>query len=117
VARSDVLSLHVPGNAQTANLVNADLLDRAKPGMFIVNTARGSIIDEDALVAALQRGKIGGAALDVFVSEPLRLDHPLRGMKNVILTPHVAAGTRDEAWLDREIGPVVDSVLSVLTKR
>jgi phosphoglycerate dehydrogenase-like enzyme len=117
IAKADILSLHVPGNAQTSKLINAELLDRAKPGMLVINTARGSLIDDDALVAALQRGRIGGAALDVFVSEPLRVNHPLRGMKNVILTPHVAAGTRDEAWLDREIGPVVDSVVSTLKKR
>jgi phosphoglycerate dehydrogenase-like enzyme len=112
-----MLSLHVPGNAQTDKMINAELLSRAKRGMCIVNTARGSIIDEDALVAALQDGTIGGAALDVFASEPLRPDHPLLGLNNVILTPHVAAGTRDEAWLDREIGPLVEAVVSVLTKR
>jgi phosphoglycerate dehydrogenase-like enzyme len=117
VARADILSLHVPGNAQTEKLINAELLGRAKPGMFIVNTARGSIIDEDALVAALNHGTIGGAALDVFRSEPLAPDHPLRRAKNVILTPHVAAGTRDEAWLDREIGPIVDAVVSALQNR
>jgi phosphoglycerate dehydrogenase-like enzyme len=114
VARADLLSVHVPGNAGTRNLINADLLARAKWGLFIINTARGAIIDEDALVAALESGKVAGAALDVFVSEPLRDDHPLRRAKNVILTPHVAAGSRDEAWLDREIGPVVDSIVSVL---
>jgi phosphoglycerate dehydrogenase-like enzyme len=116
VANADILSLHVRGNPQTDKLINAALLDRAKPGMLVINTARGSLIDDGALVTALQCGRIGGAALDVFVSEPLRIDHPLRGMKNVILTPHVAAGTRDEAWLDREIGPVVDSVVSILKK-
>jgi phosphoglycerate dehydrogenase-like enzyme len=114
VTKSDILSLHIPGNAQTDRMVNAELLARAKPGMLIVNTARGSIIDEDALVNALHDGTICGAGLDVFASEPLRSDHPLRGLKNVILTPHVAAGTRDEAWLDREIGPLVDSVVSAL---
>jgi phosphoglycerate dehydrogenase-like enzyme len=116
ISKSDVLSLHVPGNAQTDKMINAELLSRAKRGMCIVNTARGSIVDEDALVAALQDGTIGGAALDVFASEPLRSDHPLRGLNNVILTPHVAAGTRDEAWLDREIGPLIDAVVAVLKK-
>jgi phosphoglycerate dehydrogenase-like enzyme len=114
VSLADVLSLHVPGNAQTRNLINADLLARAKPGLFIVNTARGSIIDENALVAALESGRVAGAALDVFVSEPLSRDHPLCRVGNVILTPHVAAGTRDEAWLDRELGPIVDSIVSAL---
>jgi len=117
MSKSDILSVHLPGNAQTNKLINADLLSRAKPGMRIINTARGSIIDEDALVAALERGTIGGAALDVFTVEPLPADHPLGGLKNVILTPHVAAGSRDEAWLDREIGPLIDSVLSILKKR
>jgi phosphoglycerate dehydrogenase-like enzyme len=114
VSRADILSVHVPYTPGTHHLINAELLDRAKQGQVIVNTARGSIIDERALVAALRSGKIGGAALDVFSSEPLPPDHPLRGLDNVILTPHVAAGTRDRAWLDREIGPVVDSILEAL---
>jgi len=116
MAKSDVLSIHVPGTAETNRMIGAGLLSRAKPGMRIINTARGSIIDEDALAAALRDGRIGGAALDVFSVEPLPNEHPLRGLKNVILTPHVAAGNRDEAWLEREIGPLVDSVLSVLRK-
>jgi phosphoglycerate dehydrogenase-like enzyme len=116
VSKSDILSIHVPGNAQTNRMIDAELLSTAKPGLCIVNTARGSIIDEDALVAALKDGTIAGAALDVFTSEPLHEDHPLRDLKNAILTPHVAAGTRDEGWLDREIGPLVDSVVSVLKK-
>jgi phosphoglycerate dehydrogenase-like enzyme len=114
VARSDVLSLHVSESAATRNLIDARLLARAKPGLFIVNTARGSLIDERALVAGLESRRIAGAALDVFVNEPLADDHPLRRAGNVILTPHVAAGSRDEAWLDREIGPLVDSIVSVL---
>jgi len=114
VSRSDILSIHLPGNPQTNKLINADLLSRTKPGVCIINTARGSIIDEDALVAALKAGTVGGAALDVFAVEPLRGSHPLHDLKNVILTPHVAAGSRDEAWLDREIGPLIDSVLSVI---
>ena len=116
VSRSDILSIHLPGNAQTNGTINAELLSRAKPGVGIINTARGSIVDEDVLIAALKAGTVSGAALDVFSVEPLRVDHPLHGLKNVILTPHVAAGSRDEAWLDREIGPLVDSVLSVLSK-
>ena len=111
LATADVLSIHVPGGPQTHHLIDAAALAKAKPGSFIVNTARGSIIDEEALVAALRSGRVGGAALDVFSVEPLVLDHPLRSLPNVILTPHLAAGTRDEAWLDDEIGPVVDAVL------
>ena len=114
VASSDILSIHVPATAQTNGMINADLLSRAKPGMRIINTARGSIVDEDALVAALKSGKIRGAGFDVFSREPLPHDHPFHGLKNVIMTPHLAAGSRDEAWLDREIGPLVDAVVSVL---
>jgi phosphoglycerate dehydrogenase-like enzyme len=117
VSKSDILSIHLPGNAQTDKTIDADLLSRAKRGMCIINTARGSIVDEDALVAALRAGTVAGAALDVFSVEPLRPDHPLHSLKNVILTPHVAAGSRDEAWLDREVGPLIDSVLSVLRKQ
>ena len=108
ISKSDILSIHVPGNAQTERMIDAELLSHAKRGLCIVNTARGSIVDEAALVAALKDGTIGGTALDVFTSEPLRENHPLRDLKNVILTPHVAAGSRDEAWLDREIGPLVE---------
>ena len=114
IAKSDVLSIHVPGTPQTNKMINADLLSRAKPGMRIVNTARGSIIDEAALAKALIDGRIGGAAMDVFSVEPLRDDNPLLGLKNVIMTPHVAAGSRNEAWLDRELGPLVDAVVAVL---
>jgi phosphoglycerate dehydrogenase-like enzyme len=113
VSRADLLSLHLRETAETRHLIDADVLARAKPGLFIVNTARGALIDEDALVAGLDSGRIAGAALDVFAREPLRADHPLRRVGNVILTPHVAAGSRDEAWLDREIGPVIDSIVSV----
>lgn len=116
VSTSDILSIHVPANAQTDRMINAGLLAKAKTGLCIVNTARGSILDEEALVAGLKDGKIGGAALDVFTTEPPPRDHPLRALDNVILTPHVAAGTRDTAWLDREIGPLVDAVVSVLKK-
>jgi phosphoglycerate dehydrogenase-like enzyme len=116
VAKSDVLSIHVPGNAQTRHLVDATLLKKAKPGVMIVNAARGAIIDEDALLNALRAGAVGGAALDVFSIEPLPLDHPFQKLPNIILTPHVAAGTRDEDWLDAEIGPVIDSILSVIVR-
>lgn len=114
IAKSDVVSIHVPGTPQTNKMINADLLSRVKPGMRIINTARGSIIDEQALAAALKSGRVGGAALDVFSVEPVRDDHPLMGLKNVIMTPHVAAGTRNDAWLEREIGPLVDAVVAAL---
>jgi phosphoglycerate dehydrogenase-like enzyme len=113
LAQSDIVSIHVPGDADNHHLLDADALARTKPGVFLVNTARGAIIDEAALVAGLRSGHIGGAALDVFAVEPLPLDHALRSAPNVILTPHLAAGSRDAAWLDIEIGPVIDAVLEV----
>jgi D-3-phosphoglycerate dehydrogenase len=116
IAKSDVLSIHVPSTPQTNKMINADLLSRAKPGMRIINTARGAIIEEAALASALKDGRIGGAALDVFSVEPVRGDSPFLGLKNVIMTPHIAAGTRDGAWLEREIGPLVDAVVTVLRK-
>lgn len=113
VARSDVISLHLPSGAASRHLLDAALLSQVKPGVFIVNTARGSVLDETALVDGLRSGRIAGAGLDVFSVEPLSADHPLNGLPNVILTPHVAAGSRDENWLDLDIGPIVDAALAV----
>ena len=113
LAISDVVSVHVPGGSDNRHLIDAGALERMKPGALLVNTARGTVVDEAALLAALRSGHIGGAALDVFSVEPLPLGHPLHGAPNVILTPHLAAGSRDAAWLDIEIGPVIDAILGV----
>lgn len=85
---SDFISVHAPLLPATRGLVNADAFAKMKPGMLIVNTARGPLIDEAALIAALDAGKIGGAALDVVTVEPLAKDSPLLNRDNVILTPH-----------------------------
>ncbi len=90
VERADVLSLHVPATPLTTKFINAERLRRMKPNAFIVNTARGALIDEPALADALKAGTIAGAALDVFQTEPLPLDLPLREAPNLILTPHAA---------------------------
>jgi phosphoglycerate dehydrogenase-like enzyme len=87
--RSDFLTIHVVLSQRTRGLVGADELGLMKPTAFIVNTARGPIIQEAALLAALRDKKIAGAGLDVFDSEPLPLDHPLRKMDNVVITPHL----------------------------
>jgi D-3-phosphoglycerate dehydrogenase / 2-oxoglutarate reductase len=90
---ADFVSLHVPLTSQTTHLIDADRLAMMKRSAFIINVARGRIIDEAALVEALQQGRLGGAGLDVFADEPPDPGHPLLHMDNVIATPHVAGIT------------------------
>jgi glyoxylate reductase len=92
VVRSDFLSLHVPLNEQTRHLVDADVLTRMKPGSILINTARGPVVDEQALVRALQHGDIAGAGLDVYEDEP-RLAAGLSELPNTVLLPHVGSAT------------------------
>jgi len=91
LAEADVISLHCPLTAQTRHLLDARHLALLAKGAFVVNCARGGLVDEAALAAALQAGHLGGAALDVTEVEPLPPDHPLRQTPNLILTPHAAA--------------------------
>ncbi len=93
LAECDYIVLAVPLTEATRNLVGADELRAMKPSAFLVNVARGGIVDEPALIQALQEGWIGGAGLDVFAQEPLPADSPLWGLENVILTPHIAGIT------------------------
>ena len=88
LAESDVVSVHVPLNDGTRGLIGADELARMKPTALLVNTSRGPIIDEPALLDALASGRLGGAGLDVFDEEPLPVDHPLRTAPRTLLTPH-----------------------------
>jgi D-3-phosphoglycerate dehydrogenase / 2-oxoglutarate reductase len=90
VRQSDFISLHLPLSAKTRHIINAAQLKKMKPTAYLVNTARGELIHEQALQAALNRGQLAGAALDVMEKEPPSPDHPLRTMKNLILTPHCA---------------------------
>jgi len=87
---SDFISVHAPLSATTRGLINAAAFAKMKQGALLINTARGPLVDEPALVAALDSGKLGGAALDVVASEPLAKDSPLLGRDNVIITPHTA---------------------------
>lgn len=89
-ARSDAVSLHVPLTPQTEKLVNAQRLATMKPSAFLVNTSRGPVVDERALADALKSGRLAGAAVDVLSSEPPPADHPLVGVDNCIITPHIA---------------------------
>ncbi len=93
-ARADYLSLHMPSSPQTRRTFNADRFARCKKGLRIINTARGDLIDEAALAAAIESGHIGGAALDVFEHEPTK-DHTLQKLAKVVASPHIAASTRE----------------------
>ena len=92
VRQADFLTIHLPKTPETMGLVSAELLAHAKPTLRIVNTARGGIIDEDALADALREGRIAGAALDVFSAEPTT-ESPLFGLPNIVVTPHLGAST------------------------
>jgi D-3-phosphoglycerate dehydrogenase / 2-oxoglutarate reductase len=93
LSRADVISLHLALTDETRGLLGAEQLARTKPGVILVNTARGALIDEAALIEALRSGQIGHAGLDVFHAEPLKPDHPLALMENVTLTSHAAFRT------------------------
>jgi lactate dehydrogenase-like 2-hydroxyacid dehydrogenase len=93
-ARADFVSLHCPATPETRHLVNEARLAQMKPGAYLINTARGDVVDEAALVRALQAGTIKGAGLDVFEREPI-VTEALLGMENVVLLPHLGSATRE----------------------
>jgi phosphoglycerate dehydrogenase-like enzyme len=108
LAESDILSLHVPLSDETRHLVDRRAFDRLPPGAILINTARGELIDERALVAALASGRLLGAGLDVFDGEPIGPDNPLTTLDSVVLTPHVAWLTPET--LQRSLGVAMDNV-------
>lgn len=95
LGRSDFLTLHTPRNPETVNILGRENLARVKPGCYIINCATGGLVDEAALAAAIQEGRIAGAAIDVFDREPPAKDNPLLNLDQVICTPHLRAATRD----------------------
>ena len=95
IADSDIVSLHCPLTPATTGLLGPGEINAMKPGAVVINTARGAVIDEPALAAALRTGKIAGAGLDAFVQEPLPVASPLRTLDNVVLTPHLAGITAE----------------------
>ncbi len=115
LAESDVVSLHCPLTSETTGLIGPAELARMPAHAVLVNTARAGVVDEAALVAALERGTLAGAALDVYWSEPLPRDHPLLGFDNVTLTPHLA-GAADDVVVHHS-AMIVDDVEHLLAGR
>jgi phosphoglycerate dehydrogenase-like enzyme len=107
-ATCDAVSLHLPLTAETRGMVGAEELAAMKPTALLLNTARGGLVDEEALAEALRTGRLGGAALDGFIEEPLG-DSPLRGLDNVVLSPHAGAATLDA--VRRTAARAVDQLL------
>jgi phosphoglycerate dehydrogenase-like enzyme len=100
LSTSDIVSLHLKLSDRTAGVIGATELALMKPTAYLINTSRGPLVDEAALIAALREGRIGGAGLDVFDIEPLPADHPLRSLPNTVLTPHIGyvTGATYEIW-------------------
>lgn len=94
--RSDIVTLHCPGGGANVGMIGATAIARMKPGAVLINVARGDLVVEADLVAALRSGKLSGAGLDVFAEEPLRPGSPLRELDNVVLTPHSAGSLMDD---------------------
>ena len=101
LSRADIITIHVALNSQTHHMIAEKEIELMKPGAFIINTSRGAVVKGAALVEALQQNRIGGAGLDVFETEPLPTDSPLRTLDNVILTPH-NAGEPDGLYLHKK---------------
>ena len=112
LSRADVISLHVPLTDRTRMMIGGTELTAVKPGAFLVNVARGGVVDEAALAAALVDGRLAGAALDVYAQEPLEADSPLRTAPNIILTPHLGASTAEaQELVATEIAAAVAAAL------
>ena len=112
LSRSDVVCIHAPLDVETRGLIGREALASMRPGSFLVNAARGPIIDEAALLEALRSGRLAGAGLDVYEAEPLAADSPLRTLENVFLSPHIGGGTVEaEARLLEVVG---ENLLRVL---
>ena len=114
-AESDVISLHAPAVPETQHIINAQSLAAMKHGVYLINCARGGLVDQEALLAALDSGQVAGAGLDVTDPEPLPVGHPLLQHPNVIVTPHVASAT--VAGRRRLYSHAIDNALNVLAGR
>jgi len=112
---SDVISLHVPLTDETRHMIGEQQLQHVKEGAILINTARGGLVDETALLDAVHTGKLGGAGLDVVENEPIPADHPLLSDPNIIVTPHVGGGTADIG--DAILPMLVQDILDFSTER
>ena len=112
IANADVVSIHCPLTQDTRSIISTQQFDLMKPSAMLINTARGGIVDEQALVTALKTGKIAGAGLDCYESEPLSADNDLLGLSNAILTPHIGWATREVTARMGQIS--VRNVVSIL---
>ena len=95
MTEADVVSLHCPLTADNRKMINGETLGFMRDGAILINTARGGLVDEQALLQALQSGKLRAVGLDTFATEPFSLSHPFSGIPNVILTPHIGGVTSD----------------------
>lgn len=111
LAESDVISLHVPLTRHTKKLMNAEKLSLLKPSSYLINTSRGEVVDEKALIRCLEDHKIAGAGLDVFEKEPLPQDSPLRILRNVILTPHCAPSYESTQRLKHNMAANIEKII------
>ncbi len=109
---SDIISIHCPLTKETEKMVNAETLSLCKDGVYIINTSRGPVIDEDALLSALESGKVAGAGLDVLAVEPMTKDCPLANAPNTVITPHVAWAPKTTR--ERLVGIVTENIEAFL---
>jgi glyoxylate reductase len=112
LSRADVVSLHVPLSPATLHLIDGPALRAMKPSALLINTARGGLVDQDALLAALTEGRLGGAGLDVTDPEPMAADHPLLSAPNTVVLPHIGSATHKAREQMAEL--TVDNLLAGL---
>ncbi|MER8699104.1 hydroxyacid dehydrogenase [Mesorhizobium sp. M0768] len=115
IEQSDIIILCCPLTPETRGLISRERIARMKPDALLINVSRGPVIDDDALIEALQKGRIGGAALDVFATQPLPPNHPYFGFDNVIVTPHMA-GITEQSMMRMGVGAAGEALL-VLANR
>ena len=116
MANSDIVTLHVPATKDTAQMINAEMISLMKPSAILINTARGAVVDNNALANALKDGKIAGAGIDIYETEPpLPENHPLLSAPNAVLLPHIAYATREAFDIRADI--VMDNIRKWLAKQ